>query len=462
VSLIPEELLKPCDIRGTTPKPLGQAQATQIGHALGAFVKQYGRGNIKVVVGCDARESGEGLKRHLARALVDSGLKVCDAGLVSTPLLAFATRQTGAGVGVMVTASHNPPEHNGFKFFPAGMPAGIEWLGRLYQAIRKGEVKKGAGVGEKKDFLADYRNSLVNQMGRHFKGLRLVVDPGNGASVLTAAPVLQTLKCEIDWLNPKLDGRFPGRGADSAEPGGLALLGERVKKTKAQLGLSFDGDGDRVSFVDEKGRVVPNDLILCLFAQWFLPKARNPKVVFDGKCSDWVERVAREVGSEPILERSGHSYIFDRMQAEMAPLGGEASGHFFLPGGFPGDALYAALKVLEILQKEQKPLSKFFERYPQRFSTHDVRVPLEAERLGEIYDKLRLRAEGLGARVSTVDGVRAVFEEGWGIARRSVTEPVLSFTMEASSKRKLEELAGLWLQEFPEIQQRVSQSRTLA
>ncbi len=459
---IPEELLKPCDIRGITPKPLGPAQATHIGMALGAFVKQSGKGNIKVVVGCDARESGEGLKRNLARALMDSGLKVFDAGLVSTPLLAFATRQTGAGVGVMVTASHNPPEHNGFKFFPAGLPAGIAWLNQLYQAIQKGEFRKGAGVGEKKDFLADYRNTLVNQMGRHFKGVRLVVDPGNGVSVLTAAPVLQTLKCEIDWLNPKLDGHFPGRGADSASPEGLAVLGERVKKTKAQIGISFDGDGDRISFVDEKGRVVPNDLILCLFAQWFLPKARHPKVVFDAKCSDWVERVAQEVGSESILEKSGHSYIFDRMQKERAPLGGEASGHFFLPGGFPGDALFAALKVLEILQKEQKPLSKFFERYPERVSTQDVRIPLEDAAVSEIYEKLKSKAEGLGAKVSTVDGVRAVFQEGWGIARRSVTEQVLSFRLEASSWRQLEELSGLWLQEFPEIRQLVSKSRISA
>jgi phosphomannomutase / phosphoglucomutase len=462
VELIPEDILKPCDIRGIYPKPLGPIQASQIGMALGAFIKQTGKGNIKIVVGCDVRESGEILKRNLSRALVDSGLKVYDAGLVSTPLLAFAARQVRAAVGVMVTASHNPPEHNGFKFFPAGVPAGITWLDHLYRSIRKGEFRKGAGVVEKKDFLADYRNTLVNQMGRHFKGLRMVVDPGNGVSVLTAAPVLQTLRCEVDWLNSKLDGQYPGRGADSADPQGLALLGERVKKTKAQLGIAFDGDGDRISFVDEKGRPIPNDLILCLFAQWFLPKSPHAKVVFDGKCSDWVERVAQEVGAESILEKSGHSYIFDRMQKEKAILGGEASGHFFLPGGFPGDALFAALKVLEILQKEKKPMSEFFERYPQRVSTHDVRIPLEPAAVTAVYEKLKSKAEGLGAKVSTVDGVRAVFQEGWGIARRSVTEHVLSFRLEASSWRKLEELSGQWLQEFPEIQALVSKSRLSA
>ncbi|HET9869441.1 MAG TPA: hypothetical protein VFR02_02940, partial [bacterium] len=362
----------------------------------------------------------------------------------------------------MVTASHNPPEHNGFKFFPGGMPAGPEWLDGFYQAVRKGEARKGAGVSEKKDFLPDYRNGLVNQAGSHFKGMRLVVDPGNGASVLTAAPVLQTLKCEIEWLNPKLDGRFPGRGADSADPGGLEALAARVRKTKAQVGLAFDGDGDRLSLVDEKGRVIPNDLLLCLFAQWFLPGVRRPKLVFDGRCSDWVERVALEMGCEPLLERSGHAYIFDRMRREGAVLGGEASGHFFLPGGFPGDALFAGLTVLEILQEGQKPLSQYFERFPDRVTTHDLRVPLEPAAVTEVYAKLKSKAEVLGAKVSTVDGVRAVFQEGWGIARRSVTEQVLSFRLEAPNRRKLEELSGLWLQEFPEIQQLVLKSRLSA
>ncbi|MGH7739549.1 MAG: hypothetical protein ACREL1_05330, partial [bacterium] len=398
---------------------------------------------------------GESIKRNLTRALLDSGLKVYDAGMVSTPLLAFAARQVGAVTGVMVTASHNPPDHNGFKFFPSGLPAGIEWLNRLYELIRKGESRKGAGVSEKKDFFPDYHNHMINQMGRHFKGIRLALDAGNGAGLLTAVPVLQTLKCEMESLNSKLDGRFPGRGADSADPEGLTALGARVRKSKAQLGIAFDGDGDRVSFVDEKGEVIPNDLMLCLFAQQFLPKVRRAKVVFDGKCSDWVEQVAREVGAEAILERSGHSYIFDRMQKENALLGGEDSGHFFLPGGFPGDALFAVLQVLKILQKEQKPLSEIFQRYPRRVSTHDVRISLEPEAATHLYDKLKLKAEGLGAKVSTVDGVRAVFNDGWGIARHSVTEPVVSLRLEAPTWRKLEELSKLWLQEFPEIHERI-------
>ncbi len=453
-SLSPE-LLKPCDIRGIYPKPLGSSQAEQIGLAVGTLLKDEAHRNIKVVVGHDVRHSSETLNKSLILGLRNTGLKIVDAGLVSTPLLAFATRFAGASVGVMITASHNPPEYNGFKFFTQGVPASTDWIERLYQVLRKETFRKGAGVVEKKNFYADYRNALVNAVAQNFQGFKMVTDVGNGAAALTAPMVLGALNCELDLMNAEPDGSYPGRGADSSNPETLEALGERVRKKKAQLGVAFDGDGDRISFVDEKGREVPNDVMLCLFAGDMLKKQKNQKVVYDGKCSDLVARRVAAEGGIPLLEKSGHTFIFARMIREKALLGGESSGHFFIPGGFPGDALFACLRVLEILKSSQKTLSQYFDQFPPRVSTHDIKLELSADVIEKLYEVLKNRARTMGGEVSTLDGVRAVFEGGWGIVRKSVTQPVLSCRFESSDKKKMAALIAEWFQDDPKIQEMV-------
>ena len=453
-SLSPE-LLKPCDIRGLYPKPLGSSQAEQIGLAVGTLLKDEAHRNIKVVVGHDVRHSSETLNKSLILGLRNTGLKIVDAGLVSTPLLAFATRFAGASVGVMITASHNPPEYNGFKFFTQGVPASTDWIERLYQVLRKETFRKGAGVVEKKIFYADYRNALVNAVAQNFQGFKMVADVGNGAAALTAPMVLGALNCELDLMNAEPDGSYPGRGADSSNPETLEALGERVRKKKAQLGVAFDGDGDRISFVDEKGREVPNDVMLCLFAGDMLKKQKNQKVVYDGKCSDLVARRVAAEGGIPLLEKSGHTFIFARMIREKALLGGESSGHFFIPGGFPGDALFACLRVLEILKSSQKTLSQYFDQFPPRVSTHDIKLELSPDVIEKLYEVLKNRARAMGGEVSTLDGVRAVFEGGWGIVRKSVTQPVLSCRFESSDKKKMAALIAEWFQDDPKIQEMV-------
>ena len=453
MALVATEILKACDIRGIYPKPLGAAQAEQIGLALGTLVKEEAHRNIKVVVGHDVRQSSESLQKALVQGLRNTGLKIVDAGLVSSPLLAFATRFSGASVGVMVTASHNPPEHNGFKFFPQGLPATPAWMERFYAALGKESFRKGAGVVEKKDFYPDYRNALVNAVAQNFQGFKVLVDVGNGCAALTAPAVLKALHCDPDIINAEPDGKFPGRGADSSSPAALEILGEKVVKAKARLGVAFDGDGDRASFVDEKGEEVPNEIILCLFAGECLKRQKNLKVVYDGKCSDSVEKTVQADGGTALLERSGHAFIFDRMQKEKALLGGEASGHFFLPGAFPGDALFACLKLLELLKEKRQTLSALRRAFPDRVSTHDIKLELPPEKVSKLYESLGRRAREMGAKLSNIDGVRAVFGEGWGIVRRSVTESYVSCRLEAPTAAKLKALASEWFLEEPEIQQ---------
>lgn len=451
----PEDILKPCDIRGAAPSPLSADVARRVGLAVGAFVKSRPGLNLKAVTGCDVRESGPGLKDALLAGLKASGLKVYDVGLVSTPLLAYATRVTAAAVGVMVTASHNSPGDNGFKFFDAGGPFVPESLEELYALLRSGVSRKGAGVVEPRDFLGEYRNALVRSVAHNLRRLKLVVDTGNGAAALTAPPTFDDLGCEVVLMNGRPDGRFPGRGPDCSDPRALKKLGERVLRERAFAGVAFDGDGDRAALTDERGRVVPPDYVLAFLASWYLSRHPGAKVVYDGKCSDVVERAVREAGGEPLLERSGHAFIHARMRREGALLGGEASGHYFLPGDFPGAALFAVLQALEALRAKGLSLSQAADQYPRRISTHDVKIPAAVRDPEELFHALKERAREMGARVSQMDGVRAVFEDGWGIIRLSVTEPVVSCRLEASGKKALQRIAKEWVGGVPELQEAV-------
>jgi len=453
VSLISPDILKACDIRGVYPKPLGPEQAYLIGLSVGTLVKEEPHRNIKMVVGCDIRHSSKPLKKALLEGLYRTGLKIVDAGVVSTPLLAFAARYEKASVGIMVTASHNPPEYNGFKFFRWGSPAPVAWISELYKVLERQDFRKGAGVVETKEFYRDYRNTLINTIAQSFVDFKIVADVGNGAAALTTPDVLAALGCELVVMNGEPDGDYPGRGADSSAPATLAALSEKVRKTKAQMGVAFDGDADRISFVDEKGREVPNDIILTLFAEkWIVPGKRH-KVVYDVKCSDWVDQTVRKQGGFPILEKAGHSFIFDRMQKEKALLGGEASGHFFLPGNFPGDALYACLRVMEILKNKELSLGQYFEKFPNRVSTHDMKVQMSESQVSEFYDSLENRAKELGATIYKVDGVRAVLGENWGIARKSVTEPVVSCRFEGPDRDSVKSFMENWLKDSPDVLQ---------
>lgn len=459
MALIPSDILKPCDIRGIYPKQLGLDQAHQIGLAVGTLIKEEPHRNIKIVIGRDIRHSSKGLSKSLLEGLYRTGLKIVDAGVVSTPLLAYAARYSKASVGIMVTASHNPPEYNGFKFFRWGVPAPIEWIAQLYKVLERQDFRKGAGILETKEFYRDYRNSLVNAVAQRFQGFKIVVDVGNSVMALTAPEILGALGCEVVPMNGEMDGDYPGRGADSSHPRTLEALSEKVRKTRAQMGVAFDGDGDRISFVDEKGREVPNDLILCLFSENWIVEGKRHKVVFDVKCSDWVDQIVHKQGGTPLLERAGHTYIFDRMQKEKALLGGEASGHFFLPGDFPGDALYACLRVMKILKDEGIGLAQFMDRFPPRFSTHDVKIQLPEEEVQGLYMALENRAKEMDARIATVDGVRAAVQDCWGIVRRSVTEPVVSCRFEGAGRLKVMEFIQDWFRDSPqalaEIQKRL-------
>lgn len=445
----PDSLLKPCDIRGHAPDPLGEDQAFQVGLGVGTHLKMLGPGNVKVVVGCDLRHTGEALRRRLSDGLLASGMKVIDAGKVSTPLLSYAVRCSQSAAGVMVTASHNPPDDNGFKFFLQDGSAPVEWLAGLYAILRKGEFRKGAGISEKRDFLSDYKTALVKSVTKSFRGFPLVLDVGNGATLLTAPAVLEALGGKVVWMHETPDPYFKGRGPDSSHLPALAPLGEKVRETGSALGAAFDGDGDRITFVDDQGVALPNDDALCLLARHYLRRKPGEKVVYDCKSAGHTDAVIAKAGGIPVLERTGHLFVHHRMRLENALLAGEASGHFFLPGIFPGDALFALLAFVEMLKDLPAPLSQVRKEFPPRFSSNDVKISFDLAGLPALVSRLASRAKGMGGRVTDLDGVRAVFPQGWGIVRASVTEPVLSCRFEAVSREALQDMITQWFAEQP-------------
>jgi phosphomannomutase/phosphoglucomutase len=447
----PEAILKPCDIRGLTPNPLGPEQAYQVGLAVGTHVQNESSKNLTAVVGFDIRESSPALVHRLMEGLKETGMKVVDAGAVSTPLLAFATRHSGAAIGVMVTASHNPPAYNGFKFFHTDGSASIAWLYVLYEILRNGTFRNGVGSINPWDFLDEYKDTLVKTIQKSFRGLKLVVDLGNGASVLTAPKVLEALGCETEWMNEKIDPLFSGRGADSSHLPALEPLGRRVRETGSLMGAAFDGDGDRITFVDDMGFPLPNDDALCLLAGHYLKASPGGIVVYDAKSAGHVDETIRKAGGIPILERTGHVFIHNRMQKEGALLAGEASGHFFLPGMFPGDALYTLLVFAAMLKDQDQPLSTIRKKFPLRVTSNDLKVRFEMDALPSLTGSLAKRARDLGADVSEVDGVRAVFKDGWGIVRASVTEPVLSCRFEAGNRAVIRQMVETWFDGVPAL-----------
>jgi phosphomannomutase/phosphoglucomutase len=455
VETFPEAILKPCDIRGLTPQPLGPDQAFQVGLAVGTLLKSTVKGNVKVVVGGDIRFSSQTLQKRVMDGLQNSGMKVVDAGSTSTPLLAYAVRCSGSAAGVMVTASHNPPAYNGFKFFHGDGSAPISWLESLYSILRAQEFRRGAGILEQKDFLPEYRNALVHSVTKSFRGFSLVADLGNGAAALTVPSVLAALGCKADLLHERIDPNFSDRGPDSSHLPALEPLGKRVRETGASLGAAFDGDGDRITFVDDMGVPLPNDDALCLFARHFLLLQPGRKVVYDAKSAGHVETALLSAGGIPILERTGHVFIHNRMQTENALLAGEASGHFFLPGIFPGDALFNLLVFIETLKELGAPLSEIRREFPSRVTSNDLKVHFEMKDLPVLARRLADRARALGAKVSEVDGVRAVFKKGWGIVRASVTEPVLSCRFEAGDMESIREMVEAWFKDSPELRDEV-------
>src|SRR5437867_646849 len=438
---VPGAIFREYDIRGTVGNQLTAEVARAIGQAVATLGwERLGRAP-RLAVGRDNRPSGPALAHGLSSGIEAVGGLALDVGELPTPALYFATHVLNVDGGVQVTGSHNPPEFNGFKLVLGGEAVygtAIQGLRRLIEDDRT-RGRAGGSRGSDASVLERYRAAIVQRNGPLPRRIKVVVDCGNGVASLVAVDTLRELGAEVVPLFCTSDGTFPNHHPDPTVLENLHDLQAAVRREGAELGIAFDGDGDRIGAVDEQGRPVFGDLLLVLLGR-DLARRSGPghAVIFDVKCSEVLPQELERIGLEPVMWKTGHSLIKQRMKELHAPLAGEMSGHMFFAGDWYGfdDALFAAARLLRYLAEQGGPLSRLLADLPQTVSTPELRVDCPDERKFAIVQRA---AAHFAARypVTPLDGVRISFAEGWGLLRASNTQPVLVLRFEATSEAAL-------------------------
>jgi phosphomannomutase len=430
---------KAYDIRGIVGKTIDETFAEHLGRAFGS--EAVLAGEKAVAVGRDGRTSGPGLVAALVRGLASTGLDVVDLGPVTTPMLYYvaATRgQHGCHSGIQVTGSHNPKDYNGFKMVLAGRAIYGDDIQTLRQRIEQEKYFEGAGRSAPMDILAEYSARIANDC-RLARPMKIVVDSGNGICGASAPGVLRALGCEVIELFSEVDGDFPNHHPDPSKPENLVDLIAAVKEHGAELGLAFDGDGDRLGVVTVEGNNIYPDRQLMLLATDVLKRNKGGTVIFDVKCTQRLAPAIRAAGGKPLMWKTGHSLIKAKMKEVGAPIAGEMSGHIFFGERWYGfdDATYTAARMLEILSRGKNP-SAVLNALPTSYSTPELNVPCAEGEPREVVRKLLETAKFPGAKeIVTIDGLRAEYEDGFGLVRSSNTTPVVVLRFEGHTPEAL-------------------------
>lgn len=437
---VPKSVFREYDVRGVIGSQLTPEFARALGRAYGTMARnRLGREPV-LVAGRDNRPSGAALGRGVRAGMLESGARVIDVGELPTPALYFAVRHLEADGGLQVTGSHNPSEFNGFKMVLSGDSVHGEAILDLYDMIVKEEWRTGSGrESADSSILPAYREAIVAR-NRPARPVRVVVDCGNGVASLIAISTLRAMGAEVTPLFADSDGTFPNHHPDPTVPANLVDLRRVVRTTGAELGIAFDGDGDRIGAVDEAGTIVYGDLLLIIFGRDAVRRfGPGQPVIFDVKCSDLLPRALLEAGARPEMWKTGHSLIKARMKETGAPLAGEMSGHLFFGGDWFGfdDALFAAARLLEIVGAGPPGLSRLLADLPPTITTPEIRIDCADD---VKFGVVARAAAHFGPRypVNTLDGVRITFPDGWGLLRASNTQPVLVLRFESSTADALE------------------------
>jgi phosphomannomutase/phosphoglucomutase len=436
MSTIAPEIFKAYDIRGIVDKTLTPDTATAIGRALGSAARQQGIATI--VVGRDGRLSGPVLVKALSRGITAAGVDVIDIGLAPTPVVYFAAHELGTHSCVAVTGSHNPPDYNGFKMVLGGQTLHGAMIQDLRRRITNADFSKGRGKIKKASVGKAYLKRIVSDV-KIARPLKLVVDCGNGVAGAFAPQLLRRMGCEVIELFCEVDGTFPNHHPDPSKPENLEDLRRVLCETDAELGLAFDGDGDRLGVVTKDGEIIYPDRQLMLFAADVLSRNPGAQIIYDVKCSRWVAESIRHQGGQPLMWNTGHALIKAKLQETGAPLAGEMSGHMFFKERWFGfdDGLYAAARLLEIVSRwpdANWPLKHL----PNALSTPELNLRMQEGEPHQLIARLQQEGKFPGAReLITLDGVRAEYADGFGLARASNTTPVIVLRFEADNATAL-------------------------
>ncbi len=436
---LPPEIFKAYDIRGIVGKTLTPAIVELVGQALGS--EALAQNQKRFVIGRDGRLSGPELSAALARGIARSGCDVVDIGMVPTPVVYFAIQHLGAGSGVAVTGSHNPPDYNGLKM----VIGGVTLSGDLIQKLRARILDKNIATGQGTVSQADVRAAYIDRVAGDVKlarPMRVAVDCGNGVAGEMAPQLLKRLGCQVTELFCQIDGTFPNHHPDPSKPENLEDLIAEIKKGGYDVGLAFDGDGDRLGVIAPDGHVIWADRQMILYARDVLSRHPGGEIIYDVKCSRTLDAEIRKAGGKPTMWKTGHSFIKAKLRESGALLAGEMSGHIFFKERWYGfdDGLYTAARLLELLSRDARPTQEIFASLPNTVNTPELNLKFAEGEHFTVIKELVQRAHFPDAKVTTIDGLRVDFPDGFGLVRASNTTPVLVLRFEGDNKDALERI----------------------
>ncbi|MCK5541888.1 MAG: phosphomannomutase/phosphoglucomutase [Desulfobacterales bacterium] len=432
------QIFREYDIRGIAGKDITEDDAQNIGKAYGTLLQKHG--NKKVSVGRDCRLTSKLFSKRFIEGILSTGCDVIDIGLCPTPVLYFSIVHFPTQGGAMITASHNPAEYNGFKLMNGSESIHSQGLQDLRKIVEKEDYAKGNGTKKEADVITPYIKYLLNNISID-KGIRIGVDSGNGTGGITALPVLKKLGCKVYDLFCDPDGSFPNHPADPTVKNNMLELIDLVKTKKLDLGVGYDGDADRIGIVDKTGQLIYGDQLMVIFSREILSRKPGSTFISEVKCSLNMYNDIEKHGGKAIMWKTGHSLIKKKMKEENAALAGEMSGHIFFADRYFGfdDALYATLRLLEILCSTKKSVCELISDLPETYNTPEIRVDCSDEIKFKVVEKI-CNLYKQQANVIDIDGMRVVYDDGWGLVRASNTQPSLVLRFEATTEKRLDQI----------------------
>jgi phosphomannomutase/phosphoglucomutase len=426
------------DVRGVVGKDLNEEFVFSLGRAIGTYAARH---KIKkMTIGRDCRLSSNDYHNFLINGLNSSGIETIDIGLCATPMLYFSIRHLKVEGGVMITGSHNPPEFNGFKICIGNDTIYGENIQELRKIMESGQYVTGIASSSFQDITTAYQNYLFDNV-KITRKIKVVVDAGNGVGGHFALPILQRYGCEVIPIYCEPDGHFPNHFPDPTVEENLTELIKIVREQKADLGIAFDGDADRLGVISDNGEIIWGDKLLLLFAREILKEKPNSTIIGEVKCSQTLYDDIKKHSGRAIMWKAGHSLIKAKMKEEKAILGGEMSGHLFFADRYFGydDAIYAAIRLLEILSQTEQKISELLADVPQTFATPEIRIDCADDKKTQVVERIKKHFQNNPGLID-IDGVRIPFEDGWALVRSSNTQPVIVLRFEASSASSLQKI----------------------
>ena len=452
--MIDESIFREYDIRGIIPSQINEHSIQLISRAI---AQKCNDENIdELALGRDGRLSGEKILNLLSKELQSIGIDVVNIGIVTSPLLYFAAKKLPSKSGIMITGSHNPKNYNGFKIVINDVPiSGLEILSLLSdKPINEKNIGKEV---YKKNLGDEYIQEVLSQSSESPKKIKVVLDCGNGSAGEIAPKLIRALGYEVIELFCEIDGNFPNHHPDPGKVENLQDLVQAVQENSADVGIAFDGDGDRLGVVTEKGEIIFPDQLMMIFTKDVLKNFPGKEIVFDVKCTNLLSNIIKETGGIPVMSPTGHFHIKNTLKQTNAPLAGEMSGHIFFNDKWHGfdDGHYSAFRLLEIMNDLNIPLSSILDQLPKAFSTPELNINIEEEKKFEIVKNFVDKAQFEGGSKVTIDGLRVDFDDGWGLIRASNTTPKLVLRFEANTSSRLKEIKNLFLDQLKLIDETI-------